>query len=118
MSSRTIPLSAHGALEMLAAPVIMAAPFALGFGPAPTAIAVLVGALLLGLALQVEGAERSLPLSAHEGFDYALATASLAAGLAVGLATGEWWAGAFLVGVGVAQVALTACTRFSVARGA
>ena len=118
MSSRASPLSAHGALEMLAAPAIMAAPFALGFGALPTAISVLVGALLLGLALQVEGVERSLPLSAHKGFDYVLATASIVAGLAVGLATGEWWAGAFLVGVGVAQVALTACRRFSVARGA
>ena len=68
--------------------------------------------------IQTSSFRRSLPLSAHEGFDYALATASLAAGLAVGLATGEWWAGAFLVGVGVAQVALTACTRFTVARGA
>ena len=44
---------------MIAAPAIMAAPFLLGFGPAATVITVGLGALLLGLALQVEGPQRS-----------------------------------------------------------
>jgi hypothetical protein len=39
VSSRAIPLSIHGALEMLAAPAIMVAPFVLGFEPAATTIA-------------------------------------------------------------------------------
>ena len=103
---------------MLAAPAIMVTPFLLGFGPAATAIAVILGAVLLGMALQVEGTGRALPVSAHAELDYALATISLAGGLAVGLATGEWQAAVFLVGVGVAQVALTACTRFTRPRGA
>ena len=115
---RAISLSVHGALEVLAAPAVMAAPFVLGFGAAATMIAVAIGALLLGLALQVESPRRTVPVSAHEGFDYVLATVALAGGLGVGLATGEWIAGIFLVGVGVAQVMLTAMTRFSVARGA
>jgi len=103
---------------MLAAPAIMVAPFLLGFGPAATAVAVLLGAVLLGLAVQIEGTGRALPVSAHAELDYALAIVSLAGGLTIGLATGEWYAAVFLVGVGIAQVALTACTRFTRPRGA
>jgi hypothetical protein len=118
MSTRAVPLSLHGALEILAAPAIMVAPFVLGFGQAATVITVTLGALLLGLALQVEGPRRAVPLSAHAGFDYTLAFVALVGGFAIGLSTDEWAAGIFLVGVGVAQVALTAATRFSAPRGA
>ena len=112
MQLRAIPLSTHGALEMLAAPAIMVAPFLLGFGQAATAIAVVLGALLLGLALQVDAPSRALPISAHAGFDYLLAAVAAVSGIAVSLATGEWAAGIFLVGMGAAMVALTASTRF------
>ena|SRR5919106_264775 len=118
MSTRAIPLSLHGALEIIAAPAIMVAPFLLDFGQAATVITVTLGALLLGLALQVEGPRRTVPLSAHAGFDYTLAFVALIGGLAIGAFTDEWAAGVFLVGVGVAQVALTAATRFSAPRGA
>jgi hypothetical protein len=118
MGTRTIPLSIHSAIEVIAAPAIMAAPFLLDYGQAATVVAVTLGALLLGLALQAEGPRRTVPLSAHAGFDYLLATAAAISGLVIGLATGEWYAAIFLVGVGAAQVALTASTRFSVARGA
>jgi hypothetical protein len=115
---RGIPLSAHGAIEMFAAPAIMAAPFLLDFGLAATVAAVLVGIALLGLALQTEGSGRAVPLAAHAGFDYALAFAALLSGIGIGVATGEWYATVFLVGVGAAQVALTASTRFSTPRSA
>ena len=118
MRTRGISLSVHSAIEVVAAPALMAAPFLLGFGQAATVISVLLGALLLGLALQVEGPQRSVPLSAHAGFDYMLAFAAVVGGLAVGVATGEWYATVFLVGVGAAQVLLTASTRFSMARSA
>jgi hypothetical protein len=118
MSTRAISISAHSAIEVIAAPAIMAAPFLLGFGQAATVIAVTLGAVLLGLALQVEGPNRSVSLSAHAGFDYLLAAVAAIGGLAIGLVTDEWYAAIFLVGVGAAQVALTASTRFSVARGA
>ena len=115
MSSR-IPVSVHGALEMLAAPAVMAAPFLLGFGVAATVVAVTIGVLLLGLALQIEAPTRSVPLAAHAGFDYTIAATAAVGGLAVGIASGEWYATAFLAGVGAAQVLLTASTRFSTAR--
>jgi hypothetical protein len=115
--SRAIPLWAHVVVEMVAAPAIMVAPFLLGFEPGATVAAVTIGVLLLGHALKVEGPNRSVPLSAHAGFDYVLALTSMIGGLGIGLVTGEWLAGVFLVGVGVAQAMLTASTRFSVARG-
>ena len=118
MSAKAISLPVHGALEMIAAPAVMAAPFLLGFTPAATVITVTLGALLLGLALQAEGESRSVPVSAHAGFDYTLALVAAASGLVIGLVTGEWAATSFLVGIGVAMVALTASTRFSGPRGA
>jgi hypothetical protein len=96
----------------------MAAPFLLEFGAAATVLSVAIGALLLGLALQVEGPRRTVPLSAHAGFDYTLAMVAAFGGLAVGLVTGEWYSAVFLVGVGLAQVLLTASTRFSMPRSA
>jgi hypothetical protein len=117
-SSHAIPLSAHAAIETIAAPAIMAAPFVFGFGQGAAVIAFVVGALLLALAIQAAGPRRTIPLSAHAGFDYALAAVAVVGGLTAGLASGEWGAASFLVGVGVAQVALTTATRFSAPIGA
>ena len=114
---RRINPSVHSALEVAAAPMIMVAPFLLGFGQAAAIVAVALGAVLLGHALQLESPRRSVPLSAHAGLDYALATVAFSAGLAVGFATGEWVAGSLLVGVGVALALLAAATRFTVRLG-
>jgi hypothetical protein len=114
---RTIPLWLHAGVETIAAPAIMAAPFFFGFGLAASVICVITGALLLGLALQVPGPQRSISISAHSTYDYMLALFAIAGGVAVGLATGAWGATIFLVGIGVALAALTASTRFSMPRG-
>lgn len=113
---RGIPLSVHGVLEMFAAPAIMVAPFLLGFGLGATALTVAIGILLLGLSLQADGAGSAVPPAAHAGFDYTLAIAASVGGVVVGVVTGEWAAGLFLAGIGVAQVALTAFTRFTAPR--
>ena len=110
--SRGIPLSAHGAIEVIAGPAIMVAPFVLGFGAVATVLTIVLGALVLTMSLQLEHPSRSLPLSAHAGFDYALAFTALFAGLGFAV-TGHAAESAFLVGTGVAQAALTASTRFS-----
>ena len=117
-ASRAIPLTAHAAIETVAGPAIMAAPFAFGFGQAAAVVSFAIGALLLGLAIQAAGPRRTIPLSAHAGFDYLLAVAAAISGLLIGLGTGEWSAGSFLVGIGVAMAALAAATRFSVPAGA
>jgi hypothetical protein len=115
---RSIPLSVHAGLETLAGPAVMVAPFLLGFGQAATVISVLVGVLLIGLALQIPGPQRSISLSSHASFDYALALFAMVAGLAIGFSGGTWEPAVFLVGIGAALVALTASTRFSAPRGA
>ena len=114
---RYIPLSVHAGLETLAAPLLMVAPFLLGFGQAAAVVSVLTGALLLGLALQIPGPQRSISLASHASFDYLLATFAIVAGITVGIVTGTWEPTVFLVGIGAAMVALTASTRFSAPRG-
>jgi hypothetical protein len=116
--SRTVPLSLHGALEVVAAPAIVALPLVLDLGTATGVVAFVIGVLLLGHALSIYGERPPVPVSAHAGFDYLLAIAAMLSGVAIGLATGEGAAAVFLVGVGAAQIALTATTRFSVPRGA
>ena len=116
---RAIPINVHAALEVAAAPVLMVAPFALGFTPLAGALSIALGILLLGLATSVYGdAQRgNLPLSAHAGLDYTLAAATIAAGIVAGIA-GDFIATVFLVGFGSAHLALTASTRFSRPLGA
>jgi multisubunit Na+/H+ antiporter MnhC subunit len=117
---RAIPLSVHGVLEVLAAPLLFVAPFALGFTAAAGAISIAIGALLLGLALSLysEGDRGSLPLSAHAGFDYILAATLILTGIVVGIATHDKTATIFMVGFGSAHLALTTSTRFTRPLGA
>lgn len=115
---RGITSDVHGAVETFAAPAVMAAPFVLGFGQFAAAVAIAYGAVLLGLALSLFGPRRSIPLSAHADLDYAVASFAVFGGLIAGIATGDGIASIFLVGAGLAHMALTAATRFSVPRGA
>jgi hypothetical protein len=116
---RAIPIHVHAALEVAAAPLLMVAPFALGFGYLAGALSFALGILLIGLATSVYGdAERgNLPLSAHAGLDYTFAAATIVIGVAAGIA-GDYVATVFLVGFGSAHLALTASTRFSRPLGA
>ena len=45
---RAIPIHVHAALEVAAAPILMVAPFALGFTPLAGALSIGLGILLLG----------------------------------------------------------------------
>ena len=116
---RAIPLNVHAALEVAAAPLLIVAPFALGFGYLVGAVSIALGILLIGLAVSVYGdAERgNLPLNAHAGLDYTLAIVTIAAGVVSGIA-GDYVATVFLVGFGSAHMALIASTRFSRPLGA
>jgi hypothetical protein len=116
---RAIPINVHAALEVAAAPLLMVAPFALGFGYLAGALSIALGILLIGLATSVygEGDRGNLPLSAHAGLDYTFAAATIVAGIVAGIA-GDFVATVFLVGFGSAHMALTASTRFSRPLGA
>ena len=116
---RAIPIHVHAALEVAAAPLLIVAPFALGFGYLAGALSIALGILLIGLGASVYGdtSRGNLPLSAHAGFDYTLAAATIAVGVVAGIA-GDFIATVFLVGFGSAHLALTASTRFSRPLGA
>jgi hypothetical protein len=116
---RAVPIDVHAALEVLAAPLLIAAPFALGFSDLAGAMSIALGILLIGLATSVygEGERGNLPLTAHAGLDYTLAAATIAAG-AVAAVGGDYIATVFLVGFGSAHMALIASTRFSRPLGA
>ncbi len=117
---RAVPIHVHGALEVVAAPLLLAAPFAFGFSTLAGAASIALGVLLIGLALSVygEGDRGGLPLRAHAEFDYLLAAVTIFIGIAVGLAAGDYAAGIFMVGFGSAHLALSASTRYSRPLGA
>src|SRR6185295_5829183 len=98
---RAIPIHVHAALELVAAPLLLVAPFALGFPYLAGALSIGLGVLLIGLAASVYGdADRgNLPLSAHAGFDYTLAAATIAVGILAGIG-GDVIATVFLAGFG------------------
>jgi hypothetical protein len=116
--NRVVPHTIHAAVEVLGGAIVMAAPFVLDLGRPATFLSVVLGAIAVGAALQIGGPARRVPLAAHAAFDYLIAAAAIVAGVAIGTVTGEWRATVFLVGVGAAQVALTASTRWSVPAGA
>ena len=47
---RAIPIHVHAALEVAAAPLLIVAPFALGFASVAGALSIALGILLIGLA--------------------------------------------------------------------
>ena len=113
--SRTLPVGIHVVLDLALVAVLIAAPFVFGFSLGAGAVSIALGILLTGLALSIYGeADRAqLPLQAHAGFDYVIAAITIALGIAIGFAAGDFAAGIFMVGFGSAHLALTASTRFS-----
>lgn len=111
---RSIPIGAHGAIEVLAAPLLIVAPFALGFGYLAGALSIALGALLLGLAVSIygDGERAAVPLAAHAELDHVLAGIAIAIGVAL-LFTGPLIAGIFMAGFGSAHLALSALTRYT-----
>jgi hypothetical protein len=110
---RLISFTAHAAVELAVGLVIMAAPFVLGFGPAGTAAAVVIGVLVVGLALNAATTEGSnIPIAAHFAFDRGLAAGLLGAALLLALA-GDRAAGTFFFAAAAAQLALNLSTRYT-----
>jgi hypothetical protein len=117
---RTISIGAHGALEMLAAPLLIVTPFVLGFGPLAGAVSIALGVALIGLAGSIYGGEGdrpSVPLATHADLDHAIGVFTVVIGAAL-LIAGQGAPGIFMVGFGSAHLALTASTRYSRPLGA
>ncbi|MCW3012904.1 MAG: hypothetical protein JWO90_3308 [Solirubrobacterales bacterium] len=115
---RLIPLPVHAALRMLTGLATMLAPFALGFEAPAMVMAVLVGALVTGVALSTVADERgrtALPVSAVHALDYGLALGLLAVA-AVVAGAGDTVAGSALGAIALVQLAGNAMTTYT-ARG-
>jgi hypothetical protein len=116
--ARLVPLPIHAALEVALAPIVIAAPFALGLDGIAYVVAVVIGVLLMGTGLATishlsgHGAPQGLRVSAHLDVDLgvALAAALAALGFAV---VGEFAASGLFLAVSVAQGLLTVTTRYS-----
>jgi hypothetical protein len=110
---RLISLPAHGAVELALGFVLMGSPFVLGFGSAATLVAVVVGALVVGLALNAAVADTgAVDIAAHYAYDLGLAAGLLGAGIVLAISGDAPAALVFLAGAAV-QLALNVTTRYS-----
>ncbi|CAN5542272.1 hypothetical protein BH20ACT15_BH20ACT15_15260 [soil metagenome] len=115
-SFRAISIDVHAALELVAAPLLIVAPFALGFSIPTGILSIAFGVLLIGLATSAFGGQTgrgTLPLTAHANFDYILGAATIVTGLLVGFAVGDYAAGLFLLAFGSAHLGLASSTRYT-----
>jgi hypothetical protein len=114
--SRLIPLHIHGAFEVAIGPVLIAAPFVLGFGPAGMVVSVALGASLLAVAFATHaGEEPTFPITAHAAFDALLVVVMAVGAVALGL-TDEMAAAALLGGGALCMALLASVTRYSPSR--
>ena len=116
---RLIPIHVHAVLETLLAPVLIVAPFALGFDPAAMIAAVVLGVLLMGTALATgaslsgsQAGDAGLRVSAHASLDLGFAFAATGSALVFGF-SGDPVAGLFFGVVAILQGALATTTRYA-----
>lgn len=113
---RLVSLPTHGAFELLVGLATLVAPFVLGFGTAGTVVAVALGVLIVGLALSAAASDVArIDISAHFAYDVGLGFGLLGAAVVLAV-SGDRPAGAFFAAAAVAQLALNATTRYSLAR--
>lgn len=116
MRRKTLTLSAHGAVELVAGIAMMIAPAGLGFGAAGIVVSVLLGALLagMGLGLTARASTSGRPghdITLHTDFDTFFLVATAAAALALAV-TGDRAAAAFLAVIVAVQAAMSFRTRY------
>ncbi len=116
--ARLVPLPIHAALEVALAPLVIAAPFALGLDGAAYVVALIIGVLLMGTGLATttlvsgRGAPQGLRVSALVDVSLGIALAAAFTALAFAIA-GEMVAGGFFAVVAATQGLLTVTTRYS-----
>ena len=115
MRDGPIPLLAHGMIEYAAAAAFIAAPFLLSFDSGTaTALSIVVGVVVLGLAAATDGPTslvNQVPLSAHVALDYVLVVILIAVPFLAGFSD-ETAPTAFFIVIGVAHLLITIGTRF------
>ena len=110
----------HGVIEYLAGVLLIAAPFIFDFkSGAATALAVVAGVVVLGVAASTEGQTgmiAMIPTSVHVLLDFALAAVLIAAPFLFGFSD-ESSPTAFFIIIGVAHLLITIGTRFKARQG-
>lgn len=117
-AARLIPFPVHTALRTGTGLLTLAAPFLFGFSPAAMLVAVLVGAVTVGIALAGTLDERgrpALPVSAVHAYDWGTGLGLLGAALVIAVAGADLVAGAVLGAIALAQVVGNLTTRYSIA---
>jgi hypothetical protein len=115
---RLIPLPIHAALRMATGLLTMAAPFLFGFADAGTVVAVVLGALVTGVAMSGVVDERghtAIPIATIHAFDYGTVLGTLGASVVLGLA-GDATAGVVLAAIALTQLGGNLLTKYSASR--
>ena len=111
----------HGVIEYVAGVLLVAAPFIFHFkSGAATALAVVAGVVVLGVAASTEGQTGMIaliPTSVHVLLDFALAAVLIAAPFMFGFSDDESAPTAFFIILGVAHLLITIGTRFKARQG-
>lgn len=113
-----IPLFVHGAVEYVAAALLILAPFAFDFDSgAATALSIVVGVVILAVAAATEGPTSlidQIPQPAHVALDFVLAVVLIALPFLAGFSE-ETAPTAIFIGLGVFHLLLTIGTRYRTA---
>jgi len=111
--------SLHGTIEYVAAILLIAAPFLFSFdSSAATALAVVVGVIVLVLAASTDGPTsliNSVPVATHVVLDFVLAGVLIASPFLFGFSD-ETAATSFFLLLGIVHLLVTIGTRFKPAR--
>lgn len=115
MRDGPIPLFAHGVIEYAAGALFITAPFLLSFDSgAATALSIVLGVVVLGLAAATDGPTSlvdQVPRSAHVTLDYVLVALLIALPFLAGFSD-ESAPTAFFIVIGVAHLLVTIGTQF------
>ena len=110
-----IPAFVHGAIEYVAAFVLIAAPFVLSFDSGTaTAVSIIAGVLVLVIAsssAMSTGLIKSIPVATHVVLDFLLVALLIASPFLFGF-SGDGTATAFFIVLGVVHLLVTIATRF------
>lgn len=115
MRDGPIPLLVHGAIEYVAAAVLIVAPFLLGFDSgAATALSIVLGVVVLAIAAATDGPTslvNQIPRPAHVALDYVLVVVLIAIPFLAGFSS-ETAPTVLFIALGVAHLLITIGTRF------
>jgi hypothetical protein len=113
---RLIPIHVHAVLETILAPVLIVAPFVLGFSAPALVASLTLGVLVMGTALStgaaLAGQDGGPGVSAHASLDVGFALAAAVCSFAIGFSV-DPVAGLFFGAVAILQGFLATTTRYS-----